>query len=71
LRLDAIPAHKRKKGQVKHANDIFPQALAELLAIGEKARKQREQRERDTRNGGRETARVVRKRVRQMTLPIN
>ncbi len=38
---------------MKHASDIFPQALAELIAIGEKARKQREQRKRDTRNGGR------------------
>ena len=60
---------------MKHASDIFPQALAELIAIGEKARKQREARvkdtrERDTRNGGRETARVSRKRVRQMTLPL-
>ena len=75
LRLDAIPAHKRKGGQVKHASDIFPQALTELLAISEKARQERETRakdtrQRDTRNGGRETARVVRKRVRQMTLPL-
>lgn len=61
---------------MKHASDIFPQALAELLAIGEKARKQRETRakdtmQRDTRNGGRETARVSRKRARQMTLQFN
>jgi len=75
LRLDAIPAHKRKGGQVKHASDIFPQALTELLAISEKARQERETRakdtrQRDTRNGGRETARVVRKRVRQITLPL-
>jgi hypothetical protein len=60
---------------VKHASDIFPQALAELIAIGEKARHKRETRARDTRqrdarNGGRETARVSRKRVRQMTLPL-
>ena len=54
---------------MKHASDIFPQALARLIELGEKARKER--RERDTRNGGRETARVVRKRVRQMTLPLN
>lgn len=54
---------------MKHASDIFPQALARLIKLGEKARKER--RERDTRNGGRETARVVRKRVRQMTLPLN
>ena len=54
---------------MKHANEIFPAALAELLAIGEKARQQRETRardtrERDTRNGGRETARVSRKEKR-------
>jgi len=60
---------------MKHASDIFPQALAELLAINEKARQERETRardtrERDTRNGGRETARVSRKRARQMTLPL-
>ena len=58
---------------MKHANEIFPAALAELLAIGEKARQQRETRakERDTRNADdRETARVVRKRARQMTLPL-
>ena len=55
---------------MKHASDIFPQALAELLAIGEKARQERETRERDARNGGRETARVSRKRARQMTLPL-
>jgi hypothetical protein len=31
---------------MKHANEIFPEALKQLLEIGEKARKQREQRER-------------------------
>ena len=31
---------------MKHAKQLFPIALQELLAIGEKARKQREQRER-------------------------
>ena len=60
---------------MKHASDIFPQALARLIAIGEKARQQRKTRARDTmqretRNGGRETARVSSKRVRQMTLPL-
>jgi len=59
---------------MKHASDIFPQALAELLAIGEKARQQRETRgtrQRDTRNADdRETIRVKRKRARQMTLPL-
>lgn len=61
---------------MKHASDIFPQALAELLAIGEKARQERETRakdimQRDTRNGGRETARVSRKRARQTELQFN
>lgn len=55
---------------MKHASEIFPQALARLIELGEKARKERERRERDTRNGGRETARVSRKRARQMTLPL-
>jgi hypothetical protein len=63
---------------VKHASDIFPTALTELLAIGEKARQERETRardirQRDTRNDktdGRETIRVSRKRARQMTLPL-
>ena len=56
---------------MKHANEIFPAALAELLAIGEKARQERETRQRDTRNADdRETIRVSRKRARQMTLPL-
>jgi hypothetical protein len=64
------PAHERKGGEVKHASDIFPHALAELLAMGEKARQERETRardtrQRDTRNGGRETARVSRKEKRE------
>ena len=62
---------------MKHASDIFPHALAELLAIGEKARQERETRardtrQRDTRNGGRESARVVRKEKReQLKLQFN
>ena len=63
---------------MKHASDIFPTALSELLAMGEKARQERETRARDTRlrdtrngkTGDRETIRVVRKRARQMTLPL-
>ena len=51
---------------MKHASDIFPQALAELIAIGEKARQEREKRKSDDR----ETIRVKRKRARQMTLPL-
>jgi len=61
---------------MKHANEIFPAALAELLAIGDKARQERETRardtrQRDTRNGGRESARVSRKRARQTELQFN
>ena len=62
---------------MKHASDIFPHALAELLAMGEKARKERETRardirQRDTRNGGRESARVSRKEKReQLKLQFN
>jgi hypothetical protein len=65
---------------VKHASDIFPHALAELLAIGEKARQQRETRARDTRQrdtrndktGDRETIRVSRKEKReQLKLQFN
>ena len=60
---------------MKHASDIFPTALAELLAIGEKARQQRETRgtrQRDTRNADdRETIRVMRKRARQTKIQFN
>ena len=63
---------------MKYANEIFPAALAELLAIGEKARQEREtrardMRQRDTRNAnGRETARVSRKEKReQLKLQFN
>ena len=31
---------------MKHANEIFPEALKQLIEIGEKGMKQREQRER-------------------------
>jgi hypothetical protein len=34
---------------LKHASEIFPEALKQLLEIGEKAREQREQRERSGR----------------------
>lgn len=37
---------QRERLEVKHASEIFPEALNQLLEIGEKARKQREQRER-------------------------
>jgi len=62
---------------MKHASDIFPQALAELLAISDKARQERETRARDTRQrdtrkaDDRETIRVSRKRARQTELQFN
>ena len=54
---------------MKHASDIFPQALAQLIELGEKARKERETREREA--GDRETIRAKRKRVRQTELKFN
>jgi len=47
---------------MKHANDLFAQAVNELIEIGEKARKEREARERKV--ADRETIRVKRKRAR-------
>jgi len=77
LRLVAIPAHKRKGGQVKHASEIFPAALAELFKLAEQG-KARNPRTRETRKGDRvvgdrETIRVVRreKRARQTELQFN
>jgi len=58
---------------VKHANEIFPAALAELLAISDKARQERETRARDTRKANdRETIRASRKEKReQLKLQFN
>ncbi len=57
---------------MKHASEIFPPALAELFKLAErgKARNPRTTRKGDRVVGGRETARVSRKRARQMTLPL-
>jgi len=63
---DVCGPFRERGGPMKHASDIFPQALAELIAIGEKARQEREKRKSDDR----ETIRVKRKRARQMTLPL-
>ena len=74
-RLVPHPAHEGKGGQVKHASEIFPPALAELFKLAEqgKARNPRttETRKGDRVVGDRETIRVVRKRARQMTLQFN
>ncbi len=37
---------QRERRAMKHANEIFPEALKQLLEIGEKGMKQREQRDR-------------------------
>ena len=70
---DVCGPFRETGGPMKHANEIFPAALTELLAIGEKARQQRETRAKDTRNGGRETARVKgkEKRAKQALLQFN
>ena len=56
---------------MKHASEIFPQALARLLELGEKARKEREARERQA--ADRETIRVKgkEKRARQALIQFN
>jgi hypothetical protein len=60
---------------MKHANEIFPLALAELFKLAEQG-KARNPRTRETRKGDRvmgdrETIRVSRKRARQMTFTLN
>ena len=56
---------------MKHAENIFAQAVNELIEIGEKARKEREARERKA--ADRETIRVKRKekRARQALIQFN
>ena len=47
---------------MKHASNLFAEAVNELIQMGEKARKEREARERKA--ADRETIRVKRKRAR-------
>ncbi len=56
---------------MKHAENLFAQAVNQLIEIGEKARKERETRERKA--ADRETIRVKRKekRVRQALIQFN
>ena len=56
---------------MKHANDLFAQAVNQLIEIGEKARKEREARERKA--SDREAIRVKRKekRTRQALIQFN
>ena len=63
----------RKGGEVmRNANDIFAQAVNQLIEIGEKARKEREARERKA--SDREAIRVKRKekraRAKQLTFNL-
>ena len=60
-RLGNLTSNKRET-RMKHANDLFAQAVNELIAIGEKARKERETLERKA--ADRETIRVKRKEKR-------
>jgi hypothetical protein len=48
---------------MKHASDIFPQALARLIELGEKARKEREARERKASDRGTISAKRKEKRA--------
>ena len=56
---------------MKHAKNLFAQAVNQLIEIGEKARKEREARERKV--ADRETIRVKRKekRARQALIQFN
>ena len=56
---------------MKHAKNLFAEAVSQLIEIGEKARKERETRERKA--ADRETIRVKRKekRARQALIQFN
>ena len=56
---------------MRHANDLFAQAVRQLIEIGEKARKERETRERKA--SDREAIRVKskEKRARQALIQFN
>ena len=63
---------KRKgEARMKHAENLFAQAVNQLIEIGEKARKEREARERKA--SDREAIRVKRKekRARQALIQFN
>jgi len=54
---------------MKHASNLFAEAVKELIEMGEKARKEREMRERKA--GDRGPIRVKRKRVGVKQLTLN
>ena len=61
---------------MKHANDIFPQALSELIALGEKQRRFIEEKEKSVDHSDRETVSQIRvkrkeKRARQALIQFN
>ena len=62
---------RERRGPMKHAENLFAQAVNQLIEIGEKARKEREARERKA--SDRETIRVKRKekRARQALIQFN
>ena len=45
---------------MKHANDIFPQALSELIALGEKQRRYIQEKEKASDHSDRETVSPIR-----------
>ncbi len=54
---------------MKHAENLFAQAVNQLIEIGEKARKERETRERKASDRG--AIRVKEKRARQALIQFN
>ncbi len=56
---------------MKHASELFPQALAQLLEMGEKARKEREARERKASDRGAIRVKRKEKRARQALIQFN
>ena len=63
---------RERRGPMKHAENLFAQAVNQLIEIGEKARKERETREHKA--ADRETIRVKRKekraRAKQLTFNL-
>lgn len=51
---------RERWGPMKHANDIFPQALSELIALGEKQRRFIEEKEKAVDHSDRETVSQIR-----------
>ena len=74
-RLGTITSNKGET-RMKHATDIFPQALSELLALGEKQRRFIQDKEKAFDHSDRETVSPIRvkrkeKRARQALIQFN